>query len=95
MEVNGGGQRMEAEEDGVSQRPDNGVTGVKRTLEVVRGGCDNKRIKSDMSGQMNSSGEYVQEVDTKVKLESVLQFDLCVVLLDPSFVKARGRGGCG
>ena len=83
---------MEAEEDGVSQRPE---TGVKRTLDAVGGGCDNKRIKSDMDGQMKHSGEYVQEVDTKVKLEAVLQFELCVVLLDPGSVKARGRGGCG
>jgi len=48
MEVNGGGQRMEAEEDGVSQSSqETGVNGVKRTAEAMGGGCDNKRIKSD------------------------------------------------
>ena len=48
MEVNGGGQRMEAEEDsGVSQSSETGVNGVKRTAETMGGGCDNKRIKSD------------------------------------------------
>ena len=48
MEVNGGGQRMEAEEDsGVSQSSETGVNGVKRSAEAMGGGCDNKRIKSD------------------------------------------------
>ena len=48
MEVNGGGQRLEAEEDGVSQSSqETGVNGVKRTAEAMGGGCDNKRIKSD------------------------------------------------
>ena len=48
MEVNGGGQRLEAEKDGVSQSSqETGVNGVKRTAEAMGGGCDNKRIKSD------------------------------------------------
>ena len=47
MEVTGGGQSMEAEEDGVIKRSETGVNRVKRTMEDMEGGCDNKRIKSD------------------------------------------------
>ena len=47
MEVNGKAQSMEGEEDDVIQRSETGVNRVKRTMEDMEGGCDNKRIKSD------------------------------------------------
>ena len=46
MEVNGKGQRVE--EDGVIQRSESCVNGMKRMAEDMEGGSDNKRIKSDM-----------------------------------------------
>ena len=38
MEVNGGAQRMEAEEDGISQSLEISVNGVRRTAEAMEGG---------------------------------------------------------
>ena len=41
---------MEAEEDGVIQRSETGFSGMKRQMtgEDTEGGCDNKRIKTDV-----------------------------------------------